>query len=134
MTEKRQGGDRRGRPRGGRRPEDARGFTPLVMVVDPESRRRDISEAILAKLMFAVAPAESVDKAVSIVRALQPEVIIASADDAERIRQLLPAESGIVILAVDDDTRVTDELIEAVRNSLASVGPSRSHAPRGRNA
>jgi uncharacterized protein (UPF0218 family) len=117
MTDKRRGPDRRRLPRGGRRPEDERGYTPLVMVVDSETRRREISEAILAKLMFAVAPAESVDKAVSIVRALQPEVIIASERDAQRIRDLIP-DAGIVIVPITEDTRVSDALIEAVRNSL----------------
>lgn len=118
MTDKRLGGDRRRLPRGGRRPDDARGFTPLVMVVDSESRRREISEAILAKLMFAVAPADSVDKAVSIVRALHPEVIVAGEQDARRIRELIPLDSGIAIVAIAEDTRVSEALIEAVRNSL----------------
>lgn len=117
-TDKRRGGDRRRLPRGGRRPEDVRGFTPLVMVVDSEERRRDISEAILAKLMFAVAPVESADKAISILRALNPEVIVASEQDARRIRELLPVDDGIAIVAVGDDTRVSDALIEEVRRSL----------------
>lgn len=117
MTEQRAGPDRRRLPRGGRRPEDARGFTPLVMVVDDEVRRREISEAILAKLMFAVAPAESVERAVSIVRALQPEVIVASEQDARRIRDLVP-DTGIAIVSITEDTRVSDALIEAVRSSL----------------
>ena len=118
MTDKRQGPDRRRRPRGGRRPEDVRRFTPLVMVVDSESRRRDISEAILAKLMFAVAPVESADKAVSIIRALHPEVIVAGERDAQRIRELVPADAGIRILSLAEGTRVTDALIDAVRRSL----------------
>ena len=118
MTDKRQGPDRRRRPRGGRRPDDVRRFTPLVMVVDSESRRRDISEAILAKLMFAVAPVESADKAVAIIRALHPEVIVAGERDAQRIRELVPADAGIRILALTEGTRVTDGLIDAVRRSL----------------
>jgi chemotaxis response regulator CheB len=124
MTEKRLGGDRRRQPRGGRRPEDVRGFTPLVMVVDSEVRRRDISEAILAKLMFAVAPVESADKAVSILKALNPEVIVAGEQDARRIRELMPVEEDIPILAVGDDTRVTESLIEEVRRSLRDRVPS----------
>jgi CheY-like chemotaxis protein len=118
MTEKRQGGDRRRLPRGGRRPDDVRGFTPLVMVVDSEARRRDITEAILAKLMFAVAPVESAEKAISILRALNPEVIVASEQDAKRIRETIQLDDGIAIVAVSDDTRVTESLIETVRQSL----------------
>lgn len=118
MSEKRQGRDRRRLPRGGRRPGDVRGFTPLVMVVDSEARRRDISEAILAKLMFAVAPVESAEKAVSILRALNPEVIVAGEEDAKRIRETMPIDAGIAIIALSEDARVTDSLIETVRKSL----------------
>jgi hypothetical protein len=118
MNEKRQGRDRRRLPRGGRRPGDVRGFTPLVMVVDSEARRRDISEAILAKLMFAVAPVESAEKAVSILRALNPEVIVASEEDARRIRETMPIDAGIAIVALSDDARANDSLIEMVRRSL----------------
>jgi DNA-binding NtrC family response regulator len=124
MNDKRQGGDRRRLPRGGRRPEDVRGFTPLVMVVDSEARRRDISEAILAKLMFAVAPVESAEKAVAILRALNPEVIVAGEEDAKKIRELAPLDNGIAIISVAEDTRVSEALIDAVRQSLRQ----RSHA------
>jgi len=48
MGERRIGRDRRRLPRRGRRPGNVPGFTPVVMVVDSEARRRDISEAILA--------------------------------------------------------------------------------------
>jgi hypothetical protein len=95
-----------------------RGYTPLVMVVDAEARRRDIAEAILAKLMFAVAPVESTEKAISIIRALHPEVIIAGDEDAKKLRELVPADAGIQILALGDETRLTDELIEEVRRAL----------------
>ena len=120
MTDKRQGGDRRRRPRGGRRPDDVRAFTPLVMVVDSETRRRDISEAILAKLMFAVAPVESADKAISVLKALNPEVIVANEQDARRLRELVPADENITIVAVSEDARVNDTLIDEVRRSLQS--------------
>jgi CheY-like chemotaxis protein len=88
------------------------------MVVDSEARRRDITEAILAKLMFAVAPVESAEKAISILRALNPEVIVASEQDAKRIRETIQLDDGIAIVAVSDDTRVTESLIETVRQSL----------------
>src|SRR5262245_50673525 len=73
--------DRRKFPRGGRRVDDRPGFTPLVMVIDPDPDRRHISEAILAKLRFAVAPVESVDKALSVIRSLAPAAIVGHADD-----------------------------------------------------
>jgi hypothetical protein len=118
MAEKRESAERRRRPRGGRRPEDLRGFTPLVMVVDSQVGRREISEAILARLMFAVAPVESAEKAVALLQALNPEVIVASEQDAKKIRQLLPIDTEIAIVAVGEDARVTDALIESVRASL----------------
>jgi CheY-like chemotaxis protein len=124
MAEKREGAERRRRPRGGRRPEDLRGFTPLVMVVDSEVRRREISEAILAKLMFAVAPVESAEKAVALLNALNPEVIVAGEQDARKIRQLMPIDTVIAIVAVGENARVTDALIESVRDSLRGRLPS----------
>jgi CheY-like chemotaxis protein len=124
MAEKREGAERRRRPRGGRRPEDLRGFTPLVMVVDSEVRRREISEAILAKLMFAVAPVESAEKAVALLNALNPEVIVAGEQDARKIRQLMPIDTVIAIVAVGENARVNDALIESVRDSLRGRLPS----------
>src|SRR5262245_64145980 len=103
MNEKRTGSDRRRLPRGGRRPDDVLGYTPLVMVVDGEARRREISEAILAKLMFAVAPAESVERALSIAQALHPEVIVAGEQDAQRIRDQI-TDREIAIVSIPEDT------------------------------
>ena len=62
----------------------------MIVVIDDDSRRRDISEAILAKLRFAVAPFESVDQAVSAMRALRPEAVVAREDAAAAIRGRLP--------------------------------------------
>jgi CheY-like chemotaxis protein len=121
--EQRQGGDRRRRPRGGRRPGDLQGYTPLVMVIDPDASRRDVSEAILAKLRFAVAPVESVEKGVSIAQALRPEVIVTTEANVEKIRMLLPRNEGIPIVALDDETRVTDALIEEVRRAIRDASP-----------
>ena len=123
QIEHRRGPDRRRRPRGGRRADDLQGYTPLVMVIDPDSRRRDVSEAILVKLRFAVAPVDSVEKAVTIAQALRPEVIVASAEDAAKIRVQLPRHEGIPIVAVDEQTRETDQLIEAVRRAIRESSP-----------
>jgi DNA-binding NtrC family response regulator len=117
-TDKRQEADRRRRPRGGRRPTDARGFTPLVMVVDGHSSRRDVSEAILAKLRFAVVPVESVDSAAPIIRALRPEIIVASVEDAGKLRALTSSDDRIPIVAVAEEARVTKALIDQVRQAL----------------
>jgi CheY-like chemotaxis protein len=115
-VEKREGADRRRRPRGGRRAGDLDGLTPLVMVVDLDPRRRELAEAILAKLRFAVAPVESVDKAVSVLATLRPEIIVARDEEAGQIRKA--ANGGIPIVAVGADAAVTDRLIESIRRAL----------------
>jgi hypothetical protein len=88
------------------------------MVLDSEPRRREISEAILAKLMFAVAPVESAEKAASIFRALHPEVVIAGDDDAKKLRGLLDPDEGIPLIVLGEQTRLADALIEEVRRCL----------------
>jgi hypothetical protein len=88
------------------------------MVVDGEARRRDISEAILARLRFAVAPVESAERAVAIMADLAPEIIVAGEVDARKIRDLAPARDLVPILAVDPATRETEALIDAVRRTL----------------
>ena len=50
----RAGTDRRVQPRGGRRPADVDGLTPLVMVVGDEAAVGDAVGAVLAKLKFAM--------------------------------------------------------------------------------
>ena len=111
------GPDRRKHPRGGRRDEDTQGFTPLVMVIDRDPNRRDISEAILAKLRFAVAPVESVQKALSVIRALAPAAIVGHADEIRQLRAALPLET-IPFVAVTDEMARTDQLIDVVRAAL----------------
>src|SRR3979411_1533842 len=51
--------DRRRTPRGGRRPSDPMGYSPLVLVADDDADSGARCVAILARLRFAVAPAHS---------------------------------------------------------------------------
>lgn len=121
MVEKREGPDRRRRPRGGRRPTDLDGAAPLVMVVDPDPARRDISHAILARLKFAVALVESVERAVAVVESLHPEVIVVGEADAGRLALALEGDTGggaVPIVTVGGDTRASNALIDAVRRAL----------------
>lgn len=112
--DRRFGGDRRKYPRGGRRPTDRAGYFPLVMVVEPDSERRDVTEAILMKLRFAVVPVESVDKALTVTRAVRPNVIVCPAEDAEQIREGLIG-GDIPVVAIPDEP---DALIENIRFAL----------------
>jgi hypothetical protein len=120
MTEeRRQGSDRRRTIRGGRRPGDMPGYSPLVMVVDSDHGRRELTEAILAKLQFAVAPVDSVAKAISIANALRPAVIVCAPEDAAAIGSELLAEVPIVPIGVD--VAITQALIDIVRGALRTT-------------
>ena len=111
------GPDRRRLPRGGRRPEDQSGYTPLIILIDPDPNRRSSSEAILTKRRFAVAPVDSLERAVNVMRALVPEAIICPAADAEDVREAIGIDA-IPLVAVSDLTARSDHLIEVVRNAL----------------
>jgi CheY-like chemotaxis protein len=116
--------NRRRQPRGGRRSVDHGGYTPMILVIDDDPRRRDISEAILAKLRFAVAPFESADQAISAMRALRPEAIVAREEAAAAIRGRLPNDRGgnvIPLLPITDDLAAPEALVEALRRLLRSV-------------
>jgi hypothetical protein len=121
MSEKRAGRDRRRKARGGRRFDDRQGFSPLVLVIDGEAGRRDVTEIILAKLHFAVAPVDTADRALALMSALRPEVIVSSEADAPRLRQGAPTgRKGhpVPVVAVGDHERDPDVLVERIRAAL----------------
>jgi len=113
-VEKRRGPDRRVRSRGGRRPSDRRGATPLVVVADDEPGSRTTCETILAKLNFAVAPVESLSRALEVMAALRPEVVVAKVRDASVLQQQSLAPVVVVTEAMSDP----DVLVEAIRQAL----------------
>jgi len=119
--ERRFGSDRRRQPRGGRRADDHAGYAPLVLVVDPDATGRAACEAILAKLRFAVAPMETVDKAASIVKALRPEVIVAETGAADELRRRLAIgghdDGSIPVIGVSS-TMSPDEIVDRIRHAL----------------
>ncbi|HET7698611.1 MAG TPA: hypothetical protein VFK57_23045 [Vicinamibacterales bacterium] len=120
-SERRGSPDRRRSPRGGRRPGDTMGYSPLVMVADDDASNGARCVAILAKLRFAVAPAHSVEEAVKVLHALRPNLIVARlADEPELRRQMAkdPALGQIPIVtmtAANDDPEI---LIEEIRAAL----------------
>ena len=91
-SDRRSGPDRRKLPRGGRRPGDADGFAPLVLVADEDVESSGRCEAILAGLRFAVAPARSVDEALKVMEALRPNLIVAHLKDESRLRAAMAAQ------------------------------------------
>jgi FixJ family two-component response regulator len=117
------GPERRRRARGGRRDNDRDGYTPMIVVIDGDSGTRDVAEAILAKLRFAVAPFESVDVALSAMRALLPEAVVAREDAAAAISGRLPNDRGgrpIPLLIITGDLATPEALVEALRRLMRS--------------
>ncbi|HTK29926.1 MAG TPA: hypothetical protein VL309_10260 [Vicinamibacterales bacterium] len=122
--EKRSGPDRRRQPRGGRRPDDRPGYTPLVLVIDGEVARRDITETILARLRFAVAPVDSADRAITVMRAILPELIVAPEADLPRLRDAAPVTRDglpVPIIPFVPERPDQDQLIEAILAALRSA-------------
>jgi FixJ family two-component response regulator len=109
--------DRRQHPRGGRRPTDVDGFTPLVFVVGGDAQARETCETILATLRFAVAPFASSDAALAALAGLQPEVVLAPETDRQRLLLAMPPGFHIPIVALPDDA-APDTVVNAVRQAL----------------
>ena len=75
------------------------------------------SEAVLAKLHFAVATSGSVDEALRVMTGLRPDIVVADAEAASRIRLESPEHVPVVVL--DDALRDDREaLVEAIRETI----------------
>ena len=118
--EHRQRSDRRKQSRGGRRTDDRPGFAPLILVADEESQSLEMCEAILAKLHFAVAPVNSVEKAVAVIDTLRPDVIVAHAKDTMPL-QRAAWPSGVPFVNVTDEMRDPNLVVEAIRRAIRSA-------------
>jgi hypothetical protein len=115
-----EGPDRRLRARGGRRPTDRPGLTPLVVVADEAPGSRETCEMILAKLNFAVAPVESVERALQVMSTLRPEVVVAKVRDASRLHDQKDVPVIEVTEALSDPNRLVDEIRRVLRGRSAS--------------
>ena len=111
------GVERRSQPRGGRRPADADGLAPLVMTVGDHAAVGDAAAAVLATLKFAVTPSATVDEALRVLETMQPDIIVATAEDAARIRLECPEHNSVVVVsrAMRDDPQL---LVDEIRSSL----------------
>ena len=113
--------DRRRTPRGGRRPSDPMGYSPLILVADDDASNGARCVAILAKLRFAVAPAHSVEEAVKVMEALRPNLIVARLADEPALRAQMASNPEIgdiplVTMTAENDDPVI--LIEEIRRAL----------------
>ena len=123
VPDKRQGTDRRSRPRGGRRAGDQAGYSPLVLLVEENAENGARCEAILAKLRFAVAPAHTVDQAIRVMEALRPNLVVARVADAARLRKATP--SGVPFVALTDAHNDLEEMVEEIRRALRGARSTR---------
>ena len=120
-NDKRRSPDRRRFSRGGRRTSDVQGYTPLVFVVDPRPSGRDACEAILAKLRFAVAPFDSVEKAKRAMEGLKPDLVLVTKDHLDELRRALPSgrnDASLPILPLPEGHVSMTALVEEVRRAL----------------
>jgi hypothetical protein len=115
--EHRQGPDRRKLARGGRRAGDPGGFAPLVLLVGSGDTVVANSETILAKLRFAVAVSGSVEDALRVMTGIRPDVIVAEAEAASRIRLEAPEHLPVVVMSEQMHTD-HELLVEEIRQSL----------------
>jgi hypothetical protein len=119
--ERRDGPDRRSQPRGGRRAEDRDGFAPLVLLVGDKPDVVSRSEAILAKLRFAVSTTPTVEDALRVIPDLRPDLVVASEWDGARIRTAAQPPPVIVVSRGVEES--PDELIEEIRRALRAKTP-----------
>jgi CheY-like chemotaxis protein len=119
--ERRGGPDRRHSPRGGRRPEDPQGYSPLVLVADDDADNGARCVAILSRLRFAVAPAHTVEEAIKVMRALRPNLVVARLADEAALREQMasdPSIGDIPLIALNDDNDAPQLMIEEIRRIL----------------
>jgi hypothetical protein len=121
VNEFRFGPDRRQFARGGRRATDPAGYAPMVVVIDNDATRLDLSEAILAKLRFAVAPFATVEKALMAMHVLRPEIVVARIDAVHELRDHLPVDRdglAIPLLPLTAELAEPNALVEALRQVI----------------
>lgn len=87
-----------------------------MLVVGDGRRPEREAEAILARLNFAVAPAADLAEAKRVIESLNPDLIVAQAEDVERLR----AETGVRVPIVEsgDERREAEALVQRIRFAL----------------
>jgi CheY-like chemotaxis protein len=120
-SERRDVPDRRHTPRGGRRPQDPQGYSPLILVADDDANSGARCVAILARLRFAVAPAHSVEEAIKVMEALHPNLIVARLRDEPALRHEMetnPEIGDIPMITLTSENDAPQLMIEEIRRAL----------------
>jgi PleD family two-component response regulator len=128
--DRRFGSERRGRPRGGRRPDDQDGYAPLVLVADDDAGSGARCEAILAALRFAVAPAHSAEEALRVMHALRPNLVVSHLRDDEAFRKQLRSDAttaGVPVISLTAETEAPEALVEEIRRVLRAAREAEQH-------
>lgn len=91
-----------------------------MMLVGDDPGVMDRSEAILAKLRFAVTTSNSVDHALRVLPELRPDLVVASEWDGARIRSGASGRVPVVVMdrAMRDDP---EALIKEIRRALRAA-------------
>jgi CheY-like chemotaxis protein len=97
------------------------GYSPLIMVADDDASNGARCVAILAKLRFAVAPANSLEEAVKVMQALRPNLIVARMADEPELRAQMasdPSLGEIPLITMNAENDDPEVLIEQIRRAL----------------
>jgi hypothetical protein len=118
-----QGRDRRQYPRGGRRPTDRPGCGPLILIVEPDARRRALCEATFERLKFAVAAFPEAAPAVAALSWFSPDVVVIDRREVRAFRAAAPAapHDGPPLVEISPDVEPDESVVDAVRVALRSV-------------
>lgn len=87
------------------------------MLVGDEPAIIEGSEAILAKLRFAVATSSSVDDALRVLPDLKPDLVVAAEGDEARLRSGTPTHVPVVVMSAGMREN-PEALVEAIRRTL----------------
>ena len=88
-----------------------------MLLVGDDEPVTSMAEAVLAKLRFAVTTSKTVDDAIRVLAGLRPDIVVAGAADANRVKREAAAKLSVVVMT--DDMRENPEvLIPAIRETL----------------
>ena len=127
--QQRPGRDRRQHPRGGRRPTDRPGCGPLILVVEPDAKRRALCEATLERLKFAVAAFPEAKPALAALSWFSPDVVVVDRREAYAFRAAVPTPplGAPPLVEFSHDVESDEEVVDAIRVALRATMAAGTH-------